>query len=139
MTGISDCTYGLALPVQESLAQALGRSLPLVLGTDNDAARQAVMAGHSRRLAYVRRHQRVSLGTLHDTFGPGNVDGNRLVRTPPATMPVDVQRHIIRWMERLERRRRAMRAAVDRALNIYYGRRMSSFLVTEAGRYGPGF
>ena len=90
MTGISDCTYGLALPVQESLAQALGRSLPLVLGTDNDAARQAVMAGHSRRLAYVRRHQRVSLGALHDTFGPGNADGNRLVREPSTTMPVDV-------------------------------------------------
>ena len=61
-----------------------------MVGTDNDAARAMVRAGHSRRLAYMRRHQRVSIGALHEALGPGNEDGNDLVREPSTTMPVDV-------------------------------------------------
>ena len=90
VTSISDTVFGHAMPIQESLSQCLGRTFPMVVGTDNDAARGMVRSGHSRRLAYVRRHMRVSVGALNEALGPDNQDGNVLVREASTTMPVDV-------------------------------------------------
>ena len=38
----------------------------------------------------MKRHQRVSIGSLHDAFGTGNPDANCLFRKPSGSMPVDI-------------------------------------------------
>ena len=81
--------FGQALPLQETVRQIGGRVLPVEHGVDSAALRGAVRLGYSRRLAYLRRHQRVSITALNETFYD-NEAGNALVQTPSATMPVDV-------------------------------------------------
>jgi hypothetical protein len=87
-TSCSDTAFGLALPVQETIAQATGQVLPIIHGVDNAAMIAAVEKGHSRKLAYMRRHQRVSLTSLHDVF-VASPDGNKLVKEPSGLMVVD--------------------------------------------------
>ncbi len=69
LVSAGDVMFGLAIPLQESLDQFQGRSLDISLGLDNDAPRSVIKSGHSKRLAHVKRHQLVSIGSLHDAFG----------------------------------------------------------------------
>ena len=87
-TSASDVAFGLALPVQETISQATGQVLPIIHGVDNAALIGAVEKGHSRKLAYMRRHQRVSLCSLNNVY-VASPDGNRLVKEPSGLMVVD--------------------------------------------------
>jgi len=93
LVSASDCVFDLALPVQETISQLAGVTLPIELGIDADAPRLAILSGYSRKLGYVRRHQRVSLSALHEVFSAeaeANPDGNRIYREASARMPVDL-------------------------------------------------
>ena len=96
VTSASDLTFRSALPIQETLFQALGCVLPIKLGVDNSTAEQIIGSGKSRRLAYLRRHQRVSLSSLNETYGKKDETdatqhaGNLVFHQPSIKMPVDI-------------------------------------------------
>lgn len=67
--------------------------------TDNEGGRCAVKKGSSKKLAYLRKHQRVSIGALAEFYRCPN---NQLKRTPSNNNPVDVLtkplEHGAHWM-----------------------------------------
>ena len=92
VVALSDLTFRQGLPAQETIAQCTGAVLPIVLGVDNTTSEHLVELGASRRLAYLKRHQRVSLSALKETFsGPAaEAAGNRIGHQASTRMPVDV-------------------------------------------------
>ena len=70
-----------SLPLLAAAEEMFNQSMPLDLLTDNDAARAAFNQGYSRKLRYLKKHQRVSLGFVKDVldrFGfTGRVDSDR--------------------------------------------------------------
>ena len=71
-------TFRAGLPLAAVLEQIFMRRVRLIAFTDNEACLQAVKKGHSRRLGYLKKHQRVSLAALrriyvgaeeHEDFG----------------------------------------------------------------------
>ena len=87
-TSASDVAFGLAVPIQETISQCTGQTLPIVHGVDASALIGAVEKGHSRKLAYMKRHQGVSISSLNDLY-VANSDGNKMVKEPSGLMPVD--------------------------------------------------
>jgi hypothetical protein len=90
VVSVSDVTYRQAVPIQETIAQCTGAVLPIVLGVDNTTAEHIVRVGSSRKLAYLKRHQRVSLSALNETYASGNASGNVIRHQASERMPVDV-------------------------------------------------
>lgn len=69
VTAISDCISTNAESTRCCVEQVLGRPCWLVLRSDADAAIGAIHKGYSRKLSYLRRTQKVSIGYLHDFVG----------------------------------------------------------------------
>ena len=59
---------GVALPVQMLLKDMLGTVVPILCKIDNTQAIQAIKNGYSKKLRYLPRTQRVSIGALHEIW-----------------------------------------------------------------------
>jgi hypothetical protein len=68
VVSLAELVFSAGLPLQEVLYQITEREIAFHAGTDSQAAEGMVRAGSSRRLAYLRRHQRVSISSLRDVF-----------------------------------------------------------------------
>ena len=58
----------VALPIQMLLNDMLGIVVPIVCKIDNTQAIQAIKNGYSKKLRYLPRTQRVSIGSLHEIW-----------------------------------------------------------------------
>ena len=77
-----------ALPLSSLFEALLRRTVSVVLRNDNDTAVLDVERGYSRALAYLIKHQRLSLGAMHeDLICDAN---NALVRCNTKRMLADV-------------------------------------------------
>ena len=65
---IAEAVFRGVAPIQWLFEQATGAPVPSEVFTDSSAARLACEAGHSRRMAYIRKHQGVTLGAVRDWF-----------------------------------------------------------------------
>jgi len=99
-------TFVHAIPAASTLEFILGRPVRIVARSDNDAAIAAAKAGYSRKLSYVRKHQKISLSALREvyvgreeheegaasinTLGPISTIKNR---SDMGTKPLDHNRH----------------------------------------------
>ena len=75
---IGDLITRSLAPVGEAISQAWGRQLFEAAETDNDAALADVRSGHSKKLAYVRHYQKLSIGLVHDYFDEDNREIGRV-------------------------------------------------------------
>lgn len=66
VVGIADGVFNSAASLETLWEQLLGVAPEHITFCDNDAARITVVKGVSRKLAYLRRHQRVSIQSLHE-------------------------------------------------------------------------
>jgi hypothetical protein len=87
--------------VQQTIYETLmGRPLRLISETDNETSVAIIKKGYSRKLSYLRRHQRTSISALHEVFfGDGDNEEldptdarclNRLVHRPGSKMTADI-------------------------------------------------
>ena len=72
LLAIGDLITRSLAPVGEAISQAWGRQLFEAAETDNDAALADVLSGHSKKMAYVRHYQKLSIGLVHDYFDEEN-------------------------------------------------------------------
>jgi len=63
---LADLVTRTQAPLSTIIEQIWDITIKEVVETDNDAALVAVRAGHSKKMIYLRRHHRVSLGLIHD-------------------------------------------------------------------------
>ena len=81
-------TQKAALPLSSLFEALLRRTVSVVLRNDNDTAVLDVERGYSRALAYLVKHQRLSLGAMHEDL---ILDANNaLVRCNTKRMLADV-------------------------------------------------
>ena len=78
LLAIGDLITRSLAPVGEAISQAWGRQLFEAAETDNDAALADVRSGHSKKLAYVRHYQKLSIGLVHDYFDEDNREIGRV-------------------------------------------------------------
>jgi hypothetical protein len=69
---ISECVSTSAEALRTLMEQLYSRETWCVVRSDADVAISAIMKGYSRKMSYLRRTQKVSLGFLHDYFGCEN-------------------------------------------------------------------
>ena len=70
----------------------------MILRSDNETGVTAIRKGYSRKLAYLKKHQRISLGALHEVYaeaGPNVLTDEAGVDmiADPMTKPLDVATH----------------------------------------------
>ena len=70
----------------------------LILRSDNETGVAAIRKGYSRKLAYLKKHQRISLGALHEVYaenGPNVLADEAGIDmiADPMTKPLDVAAH----------------------------------------------
>ena len=90
--------YGEALPLTGILEALLKRAVRVIAEEDSEASIAAIKKGYSRKLAYARKTQRVSLSGLHELFFGDEVDIepndsrtiNRLYHVPGKKNPADL-------------------------------------------------
>ena len=68
LLAIGDLITRSLAPVGEASSQAWGTQLFEAAETDNDAALTDVRSGHSKKMAYLRHYQKLSIGLVHDYF-----------------------------------------------------------------------
>ena len=68
IVSLAELVFSAGLPLQEVLFQITEREVEMHIGTDSQATEGIVRTGTSRRLAYLRRYQRVSISSLRDVF-----------------------------------------------------------------------
>ena len=68
LLAIGDLMTRSLAPVGEAISQAWGVLLFEAAETDNDAALADVRSGHSKKMAYMRHYQKLSIGLVHDYF-----------------------------------------------------------------------
>ena len=72
-TALDIGTFEEAIPLQGILEELLGNEIRVIAEVDNTACIGAVAKGFSRKLAYLKKARRVSLGALHEYYvGDGN-------------------------------------------------------------------
>jgi hypothetical protein len=75
MVAFRDVTYQEAVPLVGLLELMLQRAVRLIGEIDSEAARGAIRRGYSRKLAYLKKTQRVAISGLHELFhGEGAID-----------------------------------------------------------------
>ena len=93
-------TQKAALPLSSLFEALLRRTVSVVLRNDNDTAVLDVERGYSRALAYLVKHQRLSIGAMHEdlVLDPSNA----LVRCSTKRMLADVLTkpldHVRHWV-----------------------------------------
>ena len=87
IVSLAELTFSAAIPLQEVLFQIAEREVEMHVGTDSQATEGIVRAGTSRRLAYLRRYQRVSISSLRDVFAAWQ---NTLFGVRSKEIPADV-------------------------------------------------
>jgi hypothetical protein len=102
---LDEATHSSGLVAQEIYERLLKRPVRLCAEIDNDASLNAVRKGYSRRLCYLRRTQRISLGCLHEVyFGGEEVEEleatddrsiNRLRHLPGEEMTADIMTKLL--------------------------------------------
>lgn len=71
----SESVFHLAIPLLGLLCEAYGRDIRMCSWGDNDTSLKAIRKGYSRRMAYLPKTQRVSIGALHLWyFGEDNIE-----------------------------------------------------------------
>ena len=86
----SECMGG-AMPLAAAASDIFGYTIPFELDTDSDSARVTFENGYSRKLRYLRKHQRISISFVADALKAvmGNVtradskDNNADIHTKP--------------------------------------------------------
>ena len=68
VTAIDRGTFLHGLPLVSTLETILQRPVRLICRSDNDAAISASKAGYSRKMGYIKKHQRVSLAALREVY-----------------------------------------------------------------------
>ena len=66
LVATADVTQKAALPLSSLLEALLRRTVSVVVRNDNDTAVLDIERGYSRALAYMVKHQRLSLGAMHE-------------------------------------------------------------------------
>ena len=88
LVATADVTQKAALPLSSLFEALLRRTVSVVLRNDNDTAVLDIERGYSRALAYLVKHQRLSLGAMHEDLV---LDANNaLVRCNTKRMLADV-------------------------------------------------
>ena len=88
LVATADVTQKAALPLSSLFEALLRRTVSVVLRNDNDTACLDIERGYSRALAYLVKHQRLSLGAMHEDL-IADAD-NALVRCNTKRMLADV-------------------------------------------------
>ena len=91
-------TFRSAVPFRHVMEQVLDRPGRILGREDNSAAFLAVRRGYSRHLAHMKKHHKLSISALHETFyGDPDVVGeeklpkyNTLVQEPTKTQRADI-------------------------------------------------
>ena len=65
-SALDEGVFAEAAPLSGILEQVLGRDVRVVAEMDNSTCIQAISRGFSRRLAYLKKVRRISLGALHE-------------------------------------------------------------------------
>lgn len=98
IVGIADGVFNSSAAMETLWEQLTGVAPQHITYSDNDAARIAVVKGVSRKLSYVRRHQRVSIDSLYEYH---KKDGRQIKRVDSKkntsdifTKPLD---HLLHW------------------------------------------
>ena len=68
LTAKSESVHQYGLPLTGMMESVTGRMIRLISYGDNDASLLAIRKGYSRRLAYLKKTQRVSIGSMHEIF-----------------------------------------------------------------------
>lgn len=68
VTALDDSTFAGGLPLLTFFEYLTGTEIPFDALTDNEGARQVTESGASKRLAYMKRTQRVSIGALYECY-----------------------------------------------------------------------
>lgn len=87
---LSEATFKVSLPLVGLLEELLERPIRLVSFVDNETSIAVVKKGYSRKLSYMCKHHRISIGSLHDVYWGENIEGvpddahsiNRLSHVP---------------------------------------------------------
>ena len=88
LVATADVTQKAALPLSSLFEALLRRTVSVVLRNDNDTACLDIERGYSRALAYLVKHQRLSLGAMHEDLVEDS--SNALVRSNTKRMLADV-------------------------------------------------
>ena len=88
LVATADVTQKAALPLSSLFEALLRRTVSVVLRNDNDTAVLDIERGYSRALAYMVKHQRLSLGALHEDLILDS--SNTIVRCNTLRMLADV-------------------------------------------------
>jgi len=113
-TAAKDATSKTALPLGSLLDSLLGRTVALAGHGDNDASLAAIRRGYSKKMSYIKRTQKVSIGSLKEVWCGESPDleddeghPNILLRVDSENNPSDVmtkglppEKHwkFLRWM-----------------------------------------
>ena len=68
MQAVAEGYCHIGEPIRLLLESILRRIVCHVVLSDSDTARQAVLKGFSRKLAYMKKMTKISIGWIHDTF-----------------------------------------------------------------------
>ena len=88
LVATADVTQKAALPLSSLFEALLRRTVSVVLRNDNDTAVLDVERGYSRALAYLVKHQRLSIGAMHENHVED--PSNALVRCHTKRMLADL-------------------------------------------------
>ena len=88
LVATADVTQKAALPLSSLFEALLRRTVSVVLRNDNDTAVLDVERGYSRALAYLVKHQRLSIGAMHEDLIED--PSNALVRCSTKRMLADL-------------------------------------------------
>jgi hypothetical protein len=71
---LDEATFACALPHLDLFETLFKRAIRLIAEGDNETSIAAIRKGYSRRLAYLRRHQRTSISALNEVYFGGDND-----------------------------------------------------------------
>lgn len=96
---MSTAVFDAALPLMEIWQQLVNDDRGALAYIDNDAAKSAIISGESKKMAYLRKHQHISISSTHEFFAQ-DPDRRKLKRVESAkntsdilTKPLDHKTH----------------------------------------------
>ena len=102
LTACRDATFRSGLPWAATLEKILRRYIRLVGRTDSNASLDAIRNGYSKKMAYLDKHKRISISSLHEVYIENHdvdhlnlllkMEGLKL-RADVMTKPIDSKRH----------------------------------------------
>ena len=87
LVAFSDGTTRSSIPIISIMEELMRRCIRCTTGCDNSTAIHVVQTGYSRKMSYVKKYQKISIGLLHDW---NQREENLVVKVPTARNPADV-------------------------------------------------